>query len=141
MEFDDDFSDFDDDFDDDYNVDHSNDDAELDDDIRFLLAMEPFDNTGGGKDGSNGGCYIATCVYGSYDCPEVWTLRRFRDLRLAQTRLGRLFIHVYYAISPTVVSLFGNRSGFRHFWRKVLDSMVLKLKSEGMSDEPYQDIG
>lgn len=24
-------------------------------------------------------CYIATSVYGSYDCPEVWTLRRFRD--------------------------------------------------------------
>lgn len=24
------------------------------------------------------GCYIATCVYGSYDCPQVWILRRFR---------------------------------------------------------------
>lgn len=141
MEFDDDFSDFDDDFDDAYNTDHSKDDAELDDDIRFLLAMEPFDNTGGGNGGSSGGCYIATCVYGSYDCPEVWTLRRFRDFRLAQSLLGRLFIRIYYAISPTVVSLFGNRSGFRCFWRKVLDSMVLKLKSEGMSDEPYQDIG
>lgn len=28
---------------------------------------------------SNNGCYIATCVYGSYDCPQVWILRRFRD--------------------------------------------------------------
>ena len=28
---------------------------------------------------SNGACYVATAVYGSYDCPEVWTLRRFRD--------------------------------------------------------------
>ena len=25
------------------------------------------------------GCYVATAVYGSYDCPEVWTLRRYRD--------------------------------------------------------------
>ncbi|MFR9028073.1 MAG: DUF2726 domain-containing protein [Clostridium sp.] len=25
------------------------------------------------------GCYIATAVYGSYDCPQVWVLRRFRD--------------------------------------------------------------
>ena len=25
------------------------------------------------------GCYIATCVYENYDCPQVWTLRRFRD--------------------------------------------------------------
>ena len=26
-----------------------------------------------------GGCYVATAVYGSYDCPQVWTLRRVRD--------------------------------------------------------------
>ena len=25
------------------------------------------------------GDYISTCVYGSYDCPEGWMLRRFRD--------------------------------------------------------------
>ena len=25
---------------------------------------------------NSGGCYVATAVYGSYDCPEVWTLRR-----------------------------------------------------------------
>ena len=25
------------------------------------------------------GCYIATAVYGSYDCPQVWTLRRYRS--------------------------------------------------------------
>ena len=31
------------------------------------------------------GCYVATCVYGSYDCPEVWILRRFRDESLERT--------------------------------------------------------
>ena len=31
------------------------------------------------------GCYIATAVYGSYDCPQVWTLRRYRDYTLAET--------------------------------------------------------
>ena len=36
---------------------------------------------------SSGGCYIATCVYGSYDCPEVWTLRRFRvDITVRRSR-------------------------------------------------------
>lgn len=40
--------------------------------------------------GAKRGCYVATAVYGSYDCPEVWTLRRFRDERLAQTWNGRL---------------------------------------------------
>ena len=29
--------------------------------------------------GNTGGCYVATCIYGSYDCPQVWTLRRYRD--------------------------------------------------------------
>ncbi len=52
---------------------------------------------------SNGGCFIATCIYGSYDCPQVWTLRRFRDYTLDETWYGRLFIKCYYAISPTLV--------------------------------------
>lgn len=47
---------------------------------------------------SNSGCYIATYVYGSYDCPQVWTLRRFRDYTLHETWYGRAFIKCYYAI-------------------------------------------
>ncbi len=50
-----------------------------------------------------GACYIATCVYSSYDCPQVWTLRRFRDYTLDETWYGRLFIKCYYAISPILV--------------------------------------
>lgn len=34
---------------------------------------------------SEEGCYVATCVYGSYDCPQVWTLRRYRDYKLAES--------------------------------------------------------
>ena len=30
------------------------------------------------------GCYIATSIYGSYDCLEVWTLRRYRDYKLSK---------------------------------------------------------
>ena len=45
------------------------------------------------------GCYVATAVYGSYDCPEVWTLRRFRDNYLDNYLLGRMFIKLYYAIN------------------------------------------
>ena len=46
--------------------------------------------------GPKGGCYVATAVYGSYDCPEVWTLRRYRDYSLAETWYGRAFIKLYY---------------------------------------------
>ena len=51
------------------------------------------------------GCYVATCVYGSYDCPEVWTLRRYRDEHLAKSVFGRVFIRCYYSISPCIVKL------------------------------------
>ena len=58
---------------------------------------------------SNQGCYIATAVYESYDCPQVWTLRRFRDYTLNTTFYGRVFIKTYYLISPTIVKCFGKK--------------------------------
>ena len=86
-----------------------------------------------------GGCYIATSVYGSYDTPEVWTLRRFRDNVLGQTWYGRLFIKAYYATSPTLVRLFGDAEWFRNFWRDRLDSLVQNLQDDGFEATPYQD--
>ena len=82
---------------------------------------------------------MATAVYGSYDCPEVWTLRRFRDNVLAKTWYGRLFIHLYYAISPTVVKLFGETDWFQAFWRGKLDTMVANLQANGFESTPYED--
>jgi len=87
-----------------------------------------------------GGCYVATCVYGSYNCPQVWTLRRFRDYKLAKTWYGRLFIHTYYAISPTIVKLFGETKWFKNMWKGKLDNMVKKLQDEGFESTPYDDI-
>ena len=58
---------------------------------------------GGYRNDDGEGCYIATCVYGSYDCPEVWTLRRFRDEGLRKSRCGRAFVKLYYRISPALV--------------------------------------
>lgn len=85
------------------------------------------------------GCYIATAVYGSYDCPAVWTLRRYRDERLAASLHGRLFIKSYYAVSPTLVSVFGDAVWFRRLGRFLLDRFVSKLQSEGFSSTPYND--
>lgn len=86
------------------------------------------------------GCYVATCVYGSYDCPEVWTLRRYRDYSLANTLLGRIFIKIYYFTSPTIVKLFGNTKLFKNIIKKKLDKMVKKLNADGYYDTPYDDI-
>ena len=85
------------------------------------------------------GCYVATCVYGSYDCPQVWTLRRYRDDTLGSTWYGRLFIRAYYAISPTLVKWFGKTNWFKKLWKGNLDRMVAKLQSNGVEDTPYVD--
>ena len=91
------------------------------------------------KRNSTSGCYIATCVYGSYDCPEVWRLRRFRDSVLSKTWRGRLFIRTYYAISPKFVKWFGKTVWFKRIWKSVIDKIGLDLKNKGFDDTPYTD--
>lgn len=86
------------------------------------------------------GCYVATAVYGSYDCPEVWTLRRYRDNMLNKTWYGRAFVKCYYAISPTLVRWFGQTSWFRRMWKAPLDRIVMNRQSKGVQDTPYDDL-
>ena len=86
---------------------------------------------------SSDGCYIATAVYGSYDCPEVWTLRRFRDEVLRASVLGRLFIRGYYAVSPELARHLGSKQLFQKPVKMALDSFVSHLKKAGFRDTPY----
>ena len=85
------------------------------------------------------GCYVATAVYGSYDCPQVWTLRRYRDYVLATTWYGRAFIRTYYAISPTLVRWFGDTEWFKKLWLSFLDKKVAHLQAQGFDNTPYED--
>jgi hypothetical protein len=84
-------------------------------------------------------CYIATAIYGSYDCPQVWTLRRFRDNILAKTRKGRIFIKCYYIISPTIIKRFGRTEWFNRFWKGKLDKIIFELHVRGIEATPYED--
>lgn len=104
-------------------------------DLEYLDALI----TENSKQEDTGGCYVATAVYGSYDCPQVWTLRRYRDYTLAETWYGRAFIYTYYAISPTIVKWFGNAEWFKKLWQGKLDKMVTKLNGNGVENTPYQD--
>ena len=83
------------------------------------------------------GCYIATAIYGSYDCPEVWVLRRYRDYHLSTNPFGRAFIMFYYAVSPTLVKLFGSTKWFNYFFMERLSRFVSRLKLKGYSEESY----
>ena len=82
---------------------------------------------------------MATAVYGSYDCPEVWVLRRYRDNVLLESTPGRAFVKLYYAVSPAMVRRFGNSRWFSGILRPVLDRKVRKLKDAGYQDTEYRD--
>ncbi|MCL2410313.1 MAG: sel1 repeat family protein [Treponema sp.] len=77
---------------------------------------------------TGGGCYVATCIYGSYDCPQVLALRHFRDNTLIQSFFGRLFVQVYYALSPVIVKHIGHKKGFRTVLKPLLDKIVYILQ-------------
>lgn len=48
------------------------------------------------------GCFIATAVYGSPFAKEVIILQKFRDNYLEKYSIGRLFVKLYYWISPSL---------------------------------------
>ena len=74
------------------------------------------------------GCYIATAVYGSYDAPEVRVLRKFRDSKLLPYLPGRIFVKIYYAISPTIIKYFENNILFVSRCRKSLNKLIKFLQ-------------
>ncbi len=57
------------------------------------------------------GCFIATAATGSYDHPKVMLLRKYRDQKLMATNIGRLFVRIYYKISPYLAKYI-SRSNF-----------------------------
>lgn len=87
-------------------------------------------DSGGSSSSDGGGCYIATAVYGSYDAPEVLTLRHFRDNTLHPHWWGRLFIRTYYLLSPPVAERLKNATRINLYVRSKLDRFVEKLKSQ-----------
>ena len=102
--------------------------------LMFLLCEHPNAPIGNG-----GGCYVATCVYGSYDSPEVRILRRYRDDTLSKTKLGMLFIQMYYALSPFAVHYFGKSKWFNALGKIFLDNLISRLRNKSINDSPYAD--
>ena len=107
--------------------------------MSYVSKVQKYDSSYQTPTINTGSCYIATAVYGSYDCPQVWTLRRYRDYTLAETWYGRAFIKTYYAISPTLVKLFGHTKWFKKIWKSRLDHIIAHLQSEGIESTSYED--
>ncbi len=75
-------------------------------------------------------CFVATAVYGSPDCPQVVSFRRFRDQRLSATVLGRAFISFYGVAGPIAAELVENRPFARKLCRMILDPLAISLGRE-----------
>lgn len=79
---------------------------------------------------TKGGCFIATAVYGNELKPEVVLLRQFRDEVLLQSFFGKLFVKIYYAISPTLADAVEEQETIKSIIRdNFLNPFVKKVKN------------
>ena len=76
-------------------------------------------------------CFIATACYGNYDASEVLVLRQFRDDKLLKTLLGKLFVKIYYFISPFFAELITKSVLLKQLVRKYfLEPIVSRLRRQ-----------
>jgi len=84
------------------------------------------------KENVKSGCYIATAVYGSYDAPKVLLLRKFRDNVLAHSVFGRIFIKIYYTISPPVANKLKYAKRINKIVKNLLDHFVIWINNKNI---------
>jgi len=79
---------------------------------------------------TGGGCYIATMVYGNYNHPQVIVLRNYRDESLLNNVFGRLFVQIYYFVSPIFVSLLKDNKKINLLIKRILDKRINLLRQK-----------
>jgi hypothetical protein len=72
-------------------------------------------------------CYIATAVYGDIDAPQVQRLRRYRDEKLNNNRLGRRLCALYYRFSPRLAHKMTPSGTVSRTVRRILDGFLRRL--------------
>jgi hypothetical protein len=74
----------------------------------FLSTTDTKSGGGGG-----GGCFIATAAFGSPFEAHVKILRKFRDVYLMPTSVGRGFVSLYYEYSPALADVIRKHNSMR----------------------------
>jgi hypothetical protein len=90
-----------------------------------ILVLEAIDHSKG-----NNNCFIATACYKDIYCEEVIFFRWYRDNKLSQSILGRIFIKMYYFISPFFYKALYNSNKTSSIIRRFLDKLYILLKNE-----------
>lgn len=71
-------------------------------------------------------CFVATAIYG-IDDPRTQQLRVFRDRTLMGYMAGRLFVRIYYRLSPTVVATLATIPSLTRPTRYLLDHIRRRI--------------
>jgi hypothetical protein len=82
----------------------------------------------GSSSGSGGACFIATAAFGSYRAPEVILLQKFRDQFLLTNAPGRLFVAVYYRLSPALADFISQYDSLRRATRLALKPLIFTIQ-------------
>lgn len=95
---------------------------------RESAVVPPPAPSSGGGGGGGGGCFIATAAYGSYLHPKVAELRSFRDSYLLTNAPGRLFVALYYRVSPPLARVIAEHDLLRAAARGLLVPLILAVE-------------
>jgi len=76
----------------------------------------------------DGGCFIATAAFGSYHAPEVVLLQKFRDRILLASEPGRLFVELYYRVSPPIAAFISRDDSLRRATRLSLKPLIFSIQ-------------
>jgi len=79
------------------------------------------------SDSKSSNCYIATFAYGGIDKKEVSLFRQYRDNILQKKCIGKIFIWIYYLISPELVRVAIRLPNSKYFSRRILDFLLRKV--------------
>lgn len=77
--------------------------------------------------GGSSGCFIATAAYGSPMAKDVVLLKKFRDHFLMNNLLGKMFIKLYYKISPPLADVISRSEILKSAVRWSLVPLVYSL--------------
>ena len=69
-------------------------------------------------------CFIATAAYGTTFAINIQKLRNFRDMELKKYLTGRLFIKIYYRISPPIAKIISRNEKMKFVVRKMLNPII-----------------